>query len=89
MKNIIKILLWRDLLPLAIAVYLGTVFQNFFKSLVSNIFLPFVANIIPFYLGTISEHKIDYKELTIDTITLIIAIVIIYIFVKVILIYSK
>tara|TARA_Y100000992_G_scaffold152453_1_gene101667 strand:- start:11020 stop:11289 length:270 start_codon:yes stop_codon:yes gene_type:complete len=89
MKNIIKTLLWRDLLPLALAVYLGTVFQNFFKSLVSHIILPLIANITPFYLGTISEHKIDYKELTIDTITLIIAIIIIYIFVKFIIIYSK
>ena len=62
MKNFIKTLLWRDLLPLALAVYFGTVLQGFLESLVSHVIIPALAYILTLNLGEQPHKKIDYKD---------------------------
>ena len=89
MKNFIKTLLWRDLLPLALAVYFGTVLQGFLESLVSHVIIPALAYFLPLNLGEQTHKKIDYKELITKSITMIIAVLIIYTFVKLIIKYVE
>lgn len=78
--QIIKTLMWHELLPLGLGVYLGVVVQAFFESVVSTLVMPYFDLILPDDLG-----RSIYSDLIKNTITLIIAMIILYIVVKVII----
>lgn len=78
--QIIRTLMWHDLLPLGLGVYLGVVVQAFFESVVSTFVMPLVDLILPDDLG-----RSIYSDLIKNTITLIIAMLILYIVVKAII----
>tara|TARA_B100001175_G_C19073354_1_gene432406 strand:+ start:125 stop:400 length:276 start_codon:yes stop_codon:yes gene_type:complete len=90
MKDFLKTLLWHDLLPLALAVYFGTVLQGFLESLVNHILVPLFDYIMAMIFGKIHLHDkdiINLREFTTQTITLIIACILIYFCVKIMMKY--
>ena len=72
----IKTLMWHEVLPLGLAVYLGVVLQSFFESIVSLI-MPHLEAIIPE-----SISKSLYSELIRNTITLTVALCILFVVVR-------
>lgn len=85
-QKLFKILMWRDLLPLSMAVYFGTVLQRFFESLVNNIIIPIILSIIPksvydTYMKK-NKHKADLSDFSLKMLTLIISVIIIYFVIK-------
>ena len=72
----IKTLMWHEVLPLGLAVYLGVVLQSFFESIVSLI-MPYLEAIIP---ESISKGL--YSELIRNTITLTLALCILFLVIR-------
>ena len=91
MKEFFKTLLWHDLLPLALAVYFGTVLQAFLESLVNHILVPSFDYITTMIFGKIHLHDstINLRGFTTQTITLAIACVLIYLCVKMLIKYVE
>lgn len=82
MREFLRTLLWHDLLPLALAVYFGTVMQGFLDSLVNHILVPLFEYVTTFYFGRATPRPIDTEQFFIKTLTMIIACVILYFFIK-------
>ena len=85
-QKLFKILMWRDLLPLSMAVYFGTVLQRFFESLVNNIIIPVILSVIPErayknYMKT-TKHESDLSDFSLKSLTLLISVIIIYFVIK-------
>tara|TARA_Y100000992_G_C20996694_1_gene364503 strand:+ start:39 stop:284 length:246 start_codon:yes stop_codon:yes gene_type:complete len=72
----IKTLMWHEVLPLGLAVYLGVVLQSFFESIVSLI-MPHLEAIIPESLS-----KGLYSDLIRNTITLTVALCILFLVIR-------
>jgi large-conductance mechanosensitive channel len=84
--KLFKILMWRDLLPLSMAVYFGTVLQRFFESLVNNIIIPIMLSVIPESANINfikkNKHKTDLSDFSLKLLTLLISVIIIYFVIK-------
>lgn len=85
-KTIFKTLMWRDLLPLSMAVYFGTVLQRFLESLISNLIIPLIIMLIPKelykkYLKT-TEFDTDLRDFSLKLLTLLVSILILYYVIK-------
>lgn len=80
--NIIKTLLWRDLLTYALSVYIGTVMYNFFDSFVKNIVLPAVNSVLSLQFLETSPEELNYKQFLTEFMNLIIACSLTYISIK-------
>jgi large-conductance mechanosensitive channel len=92
MKDFLKTLLWHDLLPLALAVYFGTVLQAFLESLVNHILVPLFDYIVAAAFGKLHLYDkdiINLREFTTQTITLIIACVLLYCMIKILMKYVE
>ena len=91
MRGFLKTLLWHDLLPLALAVYFGTVLQAFLESLVNHILVPSFDYVTKMIFGKIHLHDstINLRGFTTQTITLAIACVLIYLCVKMLIKYVE
>ena len=85
-QKLFKILMWRDLLPLSMAVYFGTVLQRFFESLVNNVIIPIILSIVPenMYKNFMkkTKHKTDLSDFSLKLLTLLISVIIIYFVIK-------
>ena len=81
--EIIKTLLWRDLLIYALSVYIGTVMYNFFDSLVKHILLPGIKKIFPSHeILDSSTEEFNSNEFLSQSLNLIIACYLTYISIK-------
>lgn len=92
MKDLLKTLLWHDLLPLALAVYFGNVLKGFLESLVNHILVPLFDYIVAAAFGKLHLHDKDiiyFREFTTQTITLIIACVLLYCMIKILMKYVE
>lgn len=82
--DLVKILMWHELLPLGLGVYFGVVLQKFFESLVNSIIIPGFELIIPkSWLATLDYGNIDLSDFIGTTINLLIGGLILYYVVKV------
>ena len=72
----IKTLMWHEVLPLGLAVYLGVVLQSFFESIVSLI-MPYLEAVIPESIA-----KGLYSELIRNTITMTVALCILFLVIR-------
>jgi len=83
-----KILMWHELLPLSLAIYLGTVLQRFLESFVRDIVMPAILLLIPRkmrdnnYLQGFDEYGFNFKDAISHIFTLFIAIYVCYLFIK-------
>ena len=82
--DLVKILMWHELLPLGLGVYFGVVLQKFFESLVSSIVIPAFELIIPkSFFSTLDYGNLDLSDFIGTTINLLIGCIILYYVVKV------
>lgn len=92
MKDFFKTLLWHDLLPLALAVYFGTVLQGFLESLVNHILVPLFDYIVAMAFGNLHLHDekiINLHDFGVQTVTLIIACAVLYFMIKILMKYVE
>ena len=92
MKDFFKTLLWHDLLPLALAVYFGTVLQGFLESLVNHILVPLFNYIVTMAFGKLDLHNekvFNLHDFGIQSITLIIACAVLYFMIKLLMKYVE
>lgn len=81
--EIIKTLLWRDLLIYALSVYIGTVMYNFFDSLVKHIILPGIKTLFPNYeIFESTNQEFNSNEFLSQSLNLIIASYLTYVSIK-------
>lgn len=94
-KRIQKFLLERDLLSLSLAIYLGTVLQQFLASFVDGLITPLLSMIVPKRLKDFHEssflkkHNFNLRKIVTDLISLIIAVLISYILVRHVLLIAE
>ena len=82
--EIIKTLLWRDLLIYALSVYIGTVMYNFFDSFVKHLILPGIKKIFPNYEILESyNQEFNSNEFLSQSLNLIISCLLTYFSVKI------
>ena len=72
MQEFFKTLLWRDLLPLAPAVYFGTALQGFLESLVNHILVPLFNHISSHFFGRLKTKSFEVEKFVVKTLKLII-----------------
>ena len=93
MKDFFRTLLWHDLLPLALAVYFGTVLQGFLESLVNHILVPLfdysMVSIIGKTYNRDYNSTINIRGFIIQTITLSIACIVLYLCIKMLMKYVE
>jgi large-conductance mechanosensitive channel len=92
MKDFFKTLLWHDLLPLALAVYFGTVLQGFLESLVNHILVPLFDYIVAMAFGNLHLHDkkiVHLRDFGVQTVTLIIACAVLYFMIKLLMKYVE
>jgi len=83
-----KILMWHELLPLSLAIYLGTVLQKFLESFVKDITMPAILLLMPTkvrnnnYLQSFNEYGFNFTDAISHIFTLFIAIYVCYLFIK-------
>ena len=87
-KSIQTFLLEKDLLPLSLAIYIGTVLQKFLEKLVNGLIMPSLKSLTPKPIQDIGNNKFlkdngfDLKGVFNHTLSLIIAIIISYFLVR-------
>ena len=89
MQEFFKTLLWHDLLPLALAVYFGTVLQGFLESLVNHILVPLINHISSYFFGHLKTKSFEVEKFVVKTLTLFIACVVLYAVIKLIIKYIE
>ena len=76
----------KDLLPLALAIYLGTVMQKFLESIVASLVMPLLGLITPAWFYTqkldVMGAKLDIGDAISNTIMMIVAILVFFVLVR-------
>lgn len=94
-KKIQKFLLERDLLSLSLAIYLGTVLQQFLASFVDGLVTPLLSMLIPKRLkdfhenSFLKEHNFNIRKIITNLISLVIAVLLSYVLVRYVLLISE
>ena len=79
-QNVIKILLWKNILVYALSFYISLIMNNFFDSFVKDVFIPSIYKIFP--LQILDQAEYNFKNFFKETINLSIACYITYISIK-------
>ena len=84
-----KLLMWHELLPLSLAIYLGTVMQRFLESTVKHLVVPAITmvvpideNIDPIKLSILDKYGFNIKDVIAQTFSLTIALIVCYLFIR-------
>lgn len=89
-KELAHFLLEKDLLPISLGIYLGTVLQKFLESIVSGLITPSLHLIIPdkfFHIGEdknsiLKKYNFDIQGVINNTLSMILSLVVSYVLVK-------
>ena len=92
-KNIIDFLKEKDLIYIMVAVYIGTILNNFLSSLTNSVIIPVIGLVVPdsIKLNDVVINKlhdlgfIEMRKLSSDFISLLIAIFVSYYLIKLVL----
>jgi len=83
-----KFLMWHELLPLSLAIYLGTVLQKFLESIVKNVIVPATTMVMPITasdaidLSFLDKYGFNFKEAISQSFSFSIAVYVCYLFVR-------